>query len=80
MAMFGKEEEQVKILRVVNSIKKSNKTQTLMVEQFCSILFDHNVTSLRQLVENNFLPIYRCKIPPEFTTMASKKNTHKNHR
>jgi hypothetical protein len=51
-----------------------------MVEQFCSILFDHNVTTLRQLVEENFLPIYRCKIAPEFIALASKKTIFSSYR
>ena len=51
-----------------------------MAEQFCSILFDHNVTTLRQLVEENFLPIYRCKIAPEFMVIASKKTTFSSSR
>ncbi len=55
----------------VNALLDNLKTtvKTLSCEQFCSILFEHNVISLDQLLEQNNLVSYRWRIPGDFTSM-----------
>ena len=72
LSMFGFQQGQEKnrCHRIIRIMKKNCKRQEMVIEQFCSVLFEHSMISLKQLLEENFFFSLRWKIPEEFIRMA----------